>query len=571
MKIFTILFISLFFFSCGEQNELSILKTDIKGGLSEDHRNEFKRDIIEVTEGVYSGIGFGLANSIMIETSDGLVIVDTLGSEERATDMLGEFRKISSKPIKAIIFTHNHLDHIGGTTIFAQEGEPEIYAQENILYNIDNISTRIRPIIFERSARQFGIPLSEDKIVHQGIGGFLEVNADATIGLMRPTVTFKDKLDLKIDDLEIELAHVPGETDDHLYVWLPKHKAVMVGDNFYKTFANLYAIRGTKFRNPMEWVHSIDRIRKLDAEYLIPSHSRPIEGRENIAKALRDYRDGIQFVHDQTIRHINKGLLPDEIVKIVKLPPHLASSPYLQEFYGSISSYVRSVFSGYIGWFSGNITELHPLDNSVKAQKIRELAENSISLNEAAKNALNNAEFQWAMELADILLALNPEDESSKKIKAQAAENFSYTQTASNDYYYYQTVAGELRGEIDIYANSNKVTPAQLKSTPIKSIFNSIPVNLNAHKSLEVDKKVLFTFTDLEQVFRIHIRRGVAELTYISQEDEELIIKTDQQSLKEILAGLKSVTNISLMLAKNEIQVEGGKIEFLKFLSLFQE
>ena len=570
MKLLSVLIITLFFVSCGEQNEISVLKTDINDGLSEEHRNEFRRDIVEVTDGIYSGIGFGLANSIMIETSDGLVIVDTLGSEERATEMLEEFRKISSKPIKAIIYTHNHLDHIGGTTIFAQEGEPEIYAQENILYNIDNISTTIRPIIFERSARQFGIPLPEDKIVHQGIGGFLEINAGATIGLLRPTKTFEDKLDLKIDDLEIELAHVPGETDDHLYVWLPKKKAVMVGDNFYRTFANLYAIRGTKFRNPMEWVHSIDKIRALDAEYLIPSHSRPIEGKENIAKALRDYRDGIQFVHDQTIRHINKGLLPDEIVKIVKLPPHLASSPYLQEFYGSISSYVRSVFSGYIGWFSGNITELHPLDSTVKAQKIRELAERSIPLNDAAKNALKNGEFQWAMELADILLALNPDDESSKKIKAQAAESFSYTQTASNDYYYYQTVAGELRGEIDVYANSNKVTPAQLSGTPMKTIFNSIPVNLNADKSLEVDKKVLFTFTDLEQVFRIHIRRGVAELTYASQNDEELLIKTDQQSLKEIFAGLKSVPSISLMLAKNEIEVEGGKIEFLKFLSLFQ-
>ena len=570
MKLLSVLIITLFFVSCGEQNEISVLKTDINDGLSEEHRNEFRRDIVEVTDGIYSGIGFGLANSIMIETSDGLVIVDTLGSEERATEIMEEFRKISSKPIKAIIYTHNHLDHIGGTTIFAQEGEPEIYAQENILYNIDNISTTIRPIIFERSARQFGIPLPEDKIVHQGIGGFLEINAGATIGLLRPTKTFEDKLDLKIDGLEIELAHVPGETDDHLYVWLPKKKAVMVGDNFYRTFANLYAIRGTKFRNPMEWVHSIDKIRALDAEYLIPSHSRPIEGKENIAKALRDYRDGIQFVHDQTIRHINKGLLPDEIVKIVKLPPHLASSPYLQEFYGSISSYVRSVFSGYIGWFSGNITELHPLDNTVKAQKIRELAERSIPLNDAAKNALKNGEFQWAMELADILLALNPDDESSKKIKAQAAESFSYTQTASNDYYYYQTVAGELRGEIDVYANSNKVTPAQLSGTPMKTIFNSIPVNLNADKSLEVDKKVLFTFTDLEQVFRIHIRRGVAELTYASQNDEELLIKTDQQSLKEIFAGLKSVPSISLMLAKNEIEVEGGKIEFLKFLSLFQ-
>ena len=374
MKLLSIFIIILFFVSCDEQSEINVSNSGINEGLSEEHRNEFRRDIIEVTEGVYSAIGFGLANSIMIETSDGLVIVDTLGSEERATEVLEEFRKISSKPIKGIIFTHNHLDHIGGTTIFAQGAEPEIYAQENILYNIDNISTTIRPIIFERSARQFGIPLSEDQIVHQGIGGFLEINAGSTIGLLRPTITFNDKLDLKIDDLEIELAHVPGETDDHLYVWLPDKKAVMVGDNFYRTFANLYAIRGTKFRNPMEWVHSIDKIRELDAEYLIPSHSRPIVGKENIAKALQDYRDGIQFVHDQTIRHINKGLMPDEIAKLVKLPPHLASSPYLQEFYGSISSYVRSVFSGYIGWFSGNITELHPLDNTVKAQKIRELA-----------------------------------------------------------------------------------------------------------------------------------------------------------------------------------------------------
>ena len=141
MKLLSVLIITLFFFSCGEQNEISVLKTDINDGLSEEHRNEFRRDIVKVTDGVYSGIGFGLANSIMIETNDSLVIVDTLGSEERATEMLEEFRKISSKPIKAIIYTHNHLDHIGGTTIFAQESEPEIYAQENILYNIDNIST----------------------------------------------------------------------------------------------------------------------------------------------------------------------------------------------------------------------------------------------------------------------------------------------------------------------------------------------------------------------------------------------------------------------------------------------
>ena len=96
MKIFSVIIIFLFFVSCGEQNEVSILNTDINGGLSKEHRNEFRRDVIKVKEGIYSVVGFGLANSIMIETNGDLIIVDTLGSEERASEMLEEFRKISS-------------------------------------------------------------------------------------------------------------------------------------------------------------------------------------------------------------------------------------------------------------------------------------------------------------------------------------------------------------------------------------------------------------------------------------------------------------------------------------------
>ena len=340
-KIILIILFS-FLVSCGELSKETKKETKDRVGLSLEHKKEFDPQIFKVTDNVYSGVGYGLANSIMIETEEGLVIVDTLGSEETASLLFSEFRKISNKPVKAIIYTHNHLDHLGGATIFAADDSPDIYAQENILYNIDNIATTIRPIIFERSARQFGIPLNENNIVHQGIGAFLEVSADSTLGLLRPTITFKDNLSIKVGDLEIELVHAPGETDDHLFVWLPKQEVVMVGDNFYRSFANLYAIRGTKFRNPMDWVNSLDKIRRLNAKHLIPSHSRPISGEENIEGALRDYRDGIQFIHDQTIRHINKGLMPNEIVQKVKLPKHLAESPYLQEFYGSISSYAVS-------------------------------------------------------------------------------------------------------------------------------------------------------------------------------------------------------------------------------------
>ena len=570
MKKF-IFILLIFCISCSEQQQSNeTFETD--QGLSLDHRNEFKKELIEVTDDIYVGVGYGLANSIMIETENNLVIVDTLGSTERAEELYEDFREISEKPIVAIVYTHNHLDHLGGATVFFDKDYTEIYAQENIIYNLDNIATTIRPIIFQRSARQFGIPLPEEEIVHQGIGGFLEINDQSTLGLVRPTVVFDEELIIKIDNLTFVLAHVPGETDDHLYVWIPEKKAVMVGDNFYRSFANLYAIRGTKFRNPMEWVESLDKIRLLNAEYLVPSHTRPISGKENVAQALTNYRDGIQFVHDQTIRYINKGLTPDEIVQKVKLPKHLAESPYLQPFYGSISSYVRSTFSGYIGWFSGNISDLHPLSAEERAQKLAAIAQKQTKISDEAENALTNGEYQWALELADMLLALDPNDDAAKNIKAEAADQLSKYQLASNDYYFYKTVAGELRNEIDVDpSTSNKVTPKQLKATPMTAIMRSLPVNLNADKALEVNKSFSFKFSDSKETFTIFIRRGVAQLSQLENKDSDVEIYTDQQTLKEIFAGLKNIASISLLLTDNTIQVEGGKLEFLKFLGLFTD
>ena len=567
-----IILISLFFLiSCSDQNQ-SNETLDSDQGLSQKHKYEFRKELIEVTEDIFVVVGYGLANSIMIETENNLIIVDTLGSVETATELIKDFRKISEKPIIAIIYTHNHLDHLGGAKVFFDEEYTEIYAQENIIYNLDNIATTIRPIIFERSSRQFGIPLPEEEIVHQGIGGFLEINDQSTFGLVRPNILFDDQMTLKIDDLTLMLAHVPGETDDHLYVWIPEKKVVMVGDNFYRSFANLYAIRGTKFRNPMEWVHSLDKIRLLNAEHLVPSHSRPISGEENVSKALTDYRDGIQFVHDQTIRYINKGLTPNEIVQKVKLPHHLAESPYLQPFYGSISSYIRSIFSGYIGWFSGNISDLHPLSATERAQKFVNIARKQTKISDEAESALTSGEYQWALELADILLALDPDSTNAKNIKANAAEKLSQYQLASNDYYFYRTVAGELRNEINVDpSTANSVTPEQLEATPMDAIMNILPVNLNSEKSEEIIKTYQFSFTDSEENYSVYVRRGVAQISKYPEPNAEIKVITDQQTLKEVFGGLKNLSAISLLLANNTINVEGSKLEFLQFLDLFTD
>ncbi len=569
-KFLLIIFLNFLLISCGEQKNNDIGKSQ-EGGLSTIHAKEFRKDIIQIEENIYIAIGYALANVIMIVGDNENIIIDTAGSEESAIDIKKDLNKISKNPINNIIYTHNHPDHIGGATIFASDSNVKVYGQENILYNIDNISTIIRPIIYERSARQFGIPLNKENIIHQGIGGFLEIDANTTSGLIRPNVTFDKTLSLKIDNIQIELAHVPGETDDHLYVYLPELEAVMVGDNFYRSFANLYAIRGTKYRSPMEWVYSLDKIRNLNAKYLIPSHSRPVIGRENVYKALTDYRDAIQFVHDQTVRYINKGLLPNEIVSKIELPPHLSSSPYLQEFYGSISSYVRSIFSGYIGWFNGNVTTLHPLTSEEKAKKMIDLAQKQTDLYTAAELALENREYQWSMELADSLIALDQNDQKAKNIKAEALEKFAQTQTASNDYYFYKTVAGELRGDYDVYFRDVTISSKQLKAIPIKSIIKSLPVNLNAKKTIDIKEKVMLKFNDTNDIFTLNFRRGILELGYNKIDDADLIIETNQHELKEILVGLKNIAEISLAMTNGSIKVEGGKLKFLKTLGYFTD
>ena len=157
------------------------------------------------------------------------------------------------------------------------------------------------------------------------------------------------------------------------------------------------------------------------------------------------------------------------------------------------------------------------------------------------------------MELTDSLIAFDSKDQKAKDIKAVAAEKFALTQTASNDYYFYKTVAGELRGDYEVYFKDIKASAQQLKAIPMKSIMKSLPVNLNAEKTLDINKKVMFKFSDTEDVFILNIRRGIVELGYNEISDADLVVLSNQHEIKEILAGLKNIAQISLALTDGSI------------------
>ncbi|MEQ9438658.1 MAG: alkyl/aryl-sulfatase [Cyclobacteriaceae bacterium] len=429
---------------------------------------EFRPDIIPITDNVYTAVGYSVSNVSMIIGETGLVIVDAGLKPADAEKILAEFRKITDKPVKAIIYTHGHGDHTGGASVFAGEGEPEIWARSGHFLEQEgfNLETRTLDeagltINGKRGVRQAGLTLPDEWHINNGVAPVPSAKADknanpaADEGLIEPSHTFDtNRVSLDIGGIQLDLVAATGETYDELYVWLPKEKVVFTGDNFYKSFPNLYTIRGAPYRDVQDWYRSIDQMLQEGPKHVVPGHTRPIIGERETSLALINYRDAIRFVFDKTIEGMNMGMTPDELVAYVQLPDSLANKDYLEEYYGAVAWSVRSIFHGYLGWFDGNPINLDPLAPKEEAQRMVTLVGGEDKLLATAQQALDEQDYQWAATLTDYLLALDPNAAEPKLIKADALIGIAENMLTATGRNYTLSYALELKEEAE--ASSKK-------------------------------------------------------------------------------------------------------------------
>jgi alkyl sulfatase BDS1-like metallo-beta-lactamase superfamily hydrolase len=532
-----------------------------------EHTAEFKKDIITVTDGVYVAVGYGLANSILLVGKDGTVVVDVMESMEAAVPVKKAFDGISRKPLKAVIFTHFHTDHVSGAEAFTGDRNVDIYSHEKTLEELDRVATLTQEITYRRSMRMFGTFLPKEDFANCGIGPFLTFNDRTTFSYRRPNRTFPgDRVKIKIAGLNIELIHAPGETDDQIVVWLPDKKVLVAADNYYKSFPNLYTIRGTRYRDVQVWARSLEKMRKLQAEYLVPCHTRPVTGRERIDEVLADYRDAIQSVHDQTVRGINKGLTPDEIVRSVKLPPHLAEKPYLREYYGTVAWSARNIFNGYLGWFSGDSADLNPLSPEERAGRMAALSGGKKALLGHARKALKDGDLQWALELSGNLLRLDPGRSDAMEIRTSALRAIAGASGNANEKNYYSSQALEAEGKLSL--KGVKITRRLAHRVPLAAIFSAMGARLNPERSKDIVRTVGFRFPDTREAFTVQVRRGVAFIEPVFPNKADITVTVNSNTWKEIVTKL---ANPAVALAKGDVKIEGGIVNLVKFLNLFSD
>ncbi len=545
----------------------------------ESHSSELRRDVVAVTDSVAVAIGFGLGNSILVEGETCAFIVDTTESREIAQAIAAEFSQLTDLPVEAIIYTHNHADHVFGAEIFAADAlksgrDIDIYAHETTAAEVDKAVNIIRPILSRRSARMFGTYLDagDNGFINAGLGPGLGVTGPngGSIGYLPPTITYNDRLETEICGRKVILQHAPGETDDHTYVYLPDEKVLMPGDNIYKAFPNLYTIRGTSYRDVVKWARSLDAMRAIGADYLVPSHTRPVSGREAISDLLTAYADGIRFVHDQTVRGMNMGMDPGALVEFVQLPPHLKNHPYLQEYYGTVRWSVRAIYDGYLGWFNGDGAALNPPTRAARAAAMAKIAREQTTLADAAAEALAADRAALAAELATLAIDAGEDTDRARAIKSDALSAMGYQSISPNGRNYLLTQAHELRGDLKIEELPDERSIAFTRAAPVANFMASLPVSLNAQDALGVEQIAEFRFTDTGETFTVEIRRGVAIVTPAPAGDPDLVVETTSLVWIDLLIGRRRA---SVAIATGAIKFPGGLGDvaaFGNFMKLFR-
>jgi len=386
----------------------------IEEGIADEPINRINHELSELDDDI--AIVEAFSHSVLFRTEDGLVVFDTSGIPS-GNRVVKAIRGWSDDRFHSLVYTHGHIDHVGGCGAFLADVErrsdpaPEIIAHENVPERFDryDLTNGYNLVINSRQFRGFiksgyGIGGKDDRFLPKET--------------RKPDTTYRHRLALSIGGLDIELRHARGETDDHTWAFLPQHKAICAGDFFIWNFPNAGNPQKVQ-RYPREWAAAMREMAGQGAELFIPAHGLPIAGKERIRSVLTEVAETLETLVGDTLAMMNEGARLNDIIHSVTVAPELLERPYLKPLYDEPEFVIRNIWRMYGGWYDGNPSQLKPAKDGELARELADLSGGVQNLAERARKLAEAQELRLACHLIELASLAEPENKAVHVIRAE--------------------------------------------------------------------------------------------------------------------------------------------------------
>lgn len=537
----------------------SVIATGPKGEIAHRdliaHSAVFAPRLEQVSDRVWCAIGDGLANSTLVVGPSGAVVVDTGKNIGEAEIHRARFAAVpGGDDVRAALYTHSH--YVDGTSVYAAANpDLEIWAHEAADRNHRMFAAEAGPRLLLGALRQFGFQLpgdGPDAMPNHGLGPFLfGPTAASGDGYLPPTHTVSGESEVTVAGIRFGLYEHDSDSTDTLVIHLPDDD-VVINNHVWPSLFNIFTMRGEPYRDPNLHLAGLDRILELAPEHLVGVHGPVVSGRDEVRRVVTAYRDSIQYIWDQTVRGMNKGLEPDELVDFVQLPESLASGDWNGPFYGLVPHHVRQIHAGVAGWFGAECADLFPLAPADEARRIVEGFGGRHNVVAEARKAVGADDPSWALQLSTWVLRIDPADADARSIKVDALRLVAQTTPSSNTRAFCLNQALEIDGAIDwSWAKHYTFDAASVRSDPAGAV-RVLRVLLDPVAAAGTDTGLGVHFTDLDRTVGLHVRNGVAAFCEGAPSRIDVGIELSGSALAELLTGELALADAA----------EGGVVTF---------
>ena len=501
-----------------------------------------------VPDFVYQVRGFDLANMTLVRGDSGWILFDVLLTGETAAAALALANEtLGELPVRAVIYSHSHVDHFGGVLGVTSEeqvrsGAVEIFAPTGFMEEAVAENVYAGPAMSRRAVMQYGrtIPPSPFGRVDSAIGKGL---AAGTTGLIAPTTVIEDDFEEHvIDGVRIVFQNTPGtEAPAEMNAWFPEQRIFWAAENISATIHNVYTLRGALVRDALQWARQINEALYRfgrEAEVMITSHNWPRWGNERIQQVMRAQRDAYANLNNQVLHLANQGVTVNEIHNHYQVPESLQRQWSVRQYHGSEFHNSRAVLNRYLGYWDGNPATLAPLSPEESAPLYVELMGGAGPILERARALHEDGQYRLSMEILNKLVYAEPDSQEAKNLLAAVFEQLGYQYESASMRNVFLAAAQELRNGMPRIPAPRGTSPGMARAMSTSQWWDSVAIRVDSRLADGMNFTMNFLTPDNGERFVVEMSGGtLTNIEGFQAEDADVTVSIDRENLNQVIMG----------------------------------